>query len=109
MLDFHAHIYFDSQTRESALSLRDALLALPSATVTLGQVNEGPRGPHTVPSYEIYIRAQDFYQVVAWLVFHHGTHSVLIHPLTENEVEDHTHRALWLGKKQELNLAALIS
>ena len=68
MLNFHAHLYFQPPTRDSALKIRQALANLPEVKIQLGQINEGPRGPHTVPSYEIYIRNSDFAAVVQWLV-----------------------------------------
>jgi DOPA 4,5-dioxygenase len=34
---------------------------------------------------------------VPWLMFNRQGLNILIHPLTDDEVEDHTEHAVWLG------------
>jgi DOPA 4,5-dioxygenase len=46
--------------------------------------------------------------VLSFLMINHGPHPVLIHPVTDNEILDHSHHALWLGPPQPLNLAELL-
>lgn len=106
-VDFHAHVYFHEGNEPEALALRDSLRGLAVEGLTLGRVNEGPRGPHTVASYEIFVPFAAFGTVVPWLAFHRGTLDVLVHPLTDDEVGDHTARALWLGVSKPLRLEAL--
>jgi DOPA 4,5-dioxygenase len=36
---------------------------------------------------------------------HHGPLAVLIHPNTDDDLGDHSDRALWLGRQLDLNLA----
>jgi aromatic ring-cleaving dioxygenase len=104
---WHAHVYFDSSGRDSAFRMRGEIEALGIPGVTLGKVNEGPRGPHLAPSYEIGFPSEALARIIPWLVFHHGGHSVLLHPLTADEVSDHSDRAFWLGPRLPLNFAAL--
>ncbi|CAG8728003.1 11544_t:CDS:1, partial [Racocetra fulgida] len=33
----------------------------------------------------------------SWFLLHRGDLSVLVHPLTKEQVKDHTNRATWLG------------
>ena len=40
--------------------------------------------------------------VVPWLMFNRQGLDILIHPLIDDEVEDHTAHAVWLGKPVEL-------
>lgn len=42
-----------------------------------------------------------------WFVLNRGPLSVLIHPLTINEVLDHTERAVWMGNPLPLNIDSL--
>jgi len=112
-VDFHAHVYFGSEAgvageeRAFALALREKITALGLAGVTLGRINEGPRGPHLRGSYEVFVPRAAFAEVVCWLAFHRGSLAVLVHPLTEDEVGDHTARAMWMGEVLPLNLDAL--
>ena len=50
----------------------------------------------------------DLPEVLGFLMLNHGPHPVLVHPVTANEVMDHTHHALWLGPPQPLDLAKLV-
>ena len=67
------------------------------------------RGPHPMGSYEVWISAEQLGRGVGWMMQHHGTHSVLLHPLTRYELKDHTERAMWLGPPLTLNLSVLSS
>ncbi len=104
--DWHAHIYFDATTRGEALALRQTLRELGLSGVRLGNVNEGPRGPHTVPSYEVHIPELHLAALKAWFRANRGPLSVLLHPLTPDEVGDHSTRALWLGVQKPLAFEA---
>ena len=99
---YHAHVYYDAGTRPQAAVLRDALGA--EFTVQLGRWHDTPVGPHPQGMYQVAFAAEEFARVVPWLMEHHGPLSVLIHPNTEDDLGDHSHRALWLGKKLELKL-----
>jgi aromatic ring-cleaving dioxygenase len=44
---------------------------------------------------------------VPYLMVHRDGLDVLVHPLTENAVEDHTDFAMWLGQPVELNIHTL--
>jgi DOPA 4,5-dioxygenase len=45
--------------------------------------------------------------VIDWLEAHHGELSVLVHPVTEDELADHTLHVAWLGPAQPLDLTKL--
>lgn len=62
-------------------------------------------GPHPTQFWEADIcRPEVFIEVLSWFQLHHGNLSILIHPQTGDDVEDHTNRALWLGEKLPLLL-----
>jgi len=110
---YHMHVYFvqsNTLDRLSAMKLRASLELMTKQKlfeVSLGPVNDVPRGPHPIASYEVHIDASQLSRVVGWMMLNHGSHSVLLHPLTSNEVLDHTTRAMWLGEKLALNLSCL--
>ncbi|RIA98352.1 DOPA-like domain-containing protein [Glomus cerebriforme] len=112
--EFHFHVYFfqdNEQNRASALALREKIFELIKKgffhPVPLDTYNDAPRGPHSIGSYEVWCPKEHFSRVYSWFSLHHGVHSVLIHPLTNNEVLDHSDRAAWLGKPVPLDLSKL--
>ncbi|MBI3302325.1 MAG: 4,5-dioxygenase [Deltaproteobacteria bacterium] len=102
---FHAHVYYDPESRNAAARVRDGLAA--RFEVELGRWRDEPVGPHPKSMYQVKFAPEQFGQVVPWLMLHHGGLDVLVHPSTGDDVEDHTDRALWLGEKLELNIEFL--
>jgi len=103
--NFHAHVYYDADTRETASRVRDGLAA--QFEVELGRWREEPVGPHPQSMYQVKFAPGEFGKIVPWLMLHHESLDVLIHPSTDDDVSDHTDRALWLGKKLDLNIEVL--
>lgn len=103
--NFHAHVYFDPDTREAAAWVRDALAE--RFDVELGRWRDQPVGPHPKSMYQVKFAPGEFGKLVPWLMLHHQGLDVLIHPSTDDDVGDHTHRALWLGEKLDLNIEFL--
>ncbi|MBD2499627.1 DOPA 4,5-dioxygenase family protein [Anabaena azotica] len=99
---FHAHVYFDSDSFATAMGIREQLGN--KFNVQLGRVHEKPIGPHPKSMYQVAFSAAEFAQVVPWLMLNHEGLDILIHPLTGDDVSDHTSFALWLGEKLELNI-----
>ena len=105
---FHAHVYYEDSTRASADSLRNHLIEISRGRLEIYTLSDGPRGPHVTPMFGVDIPAEALPEVLGVLMTRHGPHSVLIHPVTSNELLAHTHHALWLGQPQPLNLAVLV-
>lgn len=105
--EFHCHVYYHSHNRDSANSLREAVLQLAGGRLQVSTLSDGTRGPHVMPMFGIHFKPQDLPEVLGFLMKNHGPHSVLLHPETGNELLDHTHHAFWLGEKMPLNLAVL--
>jgi aromatic ring-cleaving dioxygenase len=99
---YHAHVYYDAATRPAAAALREALDE--RFTVLLGHWHDEPVGPHPIGMYQVIFAPDEFARVVPWLMEHHGPLSVLIHPTTDDDLGDHSDRALWLGRQLELRL-----
>src|SRR5579871_3849043 len=102
---YHAHIYYDPATRPAAERLRAAIEA--NFSVRLGRWHDKPVGPHPVSMYQVAFAVEDFERLVPWLMLNHQGLSVLVHPETGNEYEDHARFAMWLGKPIPLTLDKL--
>ena len=101
---YHAHIYYDAETRPIAERLREAIGN--RFGVELGRWRDEPVGPHPVPMYQAAFPAAEFPRIVPWLMLNRGGLSVLVHPQTEDAYDDHTH-ALWLGAPLPLRVEGL--
>ena len=102
---FHAHVYFDPATRDAAARVREGLGA--RFEVQLGRWHDKPIGPHPKSMYQVKFLPDQFGAVVPWLMLNREGLDVLVHPETGDDVGDHSHRALWLGGKLELDLEFL--
>ncbi|KAG0706491.1 DOPA-like domain-containing protein, partial [Suillus ampliporus] len=101
----------------AALQLRDAVLHLRRdgafVAVPLFRVNTDPIGPHPVGSYEIWVPSTSFYSVFSYLCMNRGNLSILVHPLTREEVipfarrVDHEIRNAWIYLSFPLDLSTL--
>lgn len=107
-MEFHAHVYYSETTRGSAAALRDELMGMAGGRLRIHTLSDGPRGPHVTPMFGADIPGPDLPEILMFLMRRHGPHSVLVHPVTGNELMDHTHYACWLGPPQHLDLAKLV-
>ncbi len=102
---YHAHVYYDSATRPVAEKLAEAIGG--RFPVEFGGFGDGPVGPHPIANLQIIFGAAEFPNVVPWLMLNRRGLDVLIHPLTEDPVDDHSRYAVWLGAPVRLKLDAL--
>ena len=101
---WHAHVYFDADTRGAAWAFREAIASTFADRVPIGRFLERPVGPHPKWSYQMSIAPSQFAEVVGWLALNHGELDVFVHPNTGDELRDHRDRALWIGRAHTLNL-----
>ncbi len=99
---YHAHVYYDANTRPAAAKLRETLAA--TFPVELGRFSHDPVGPHPVSQLQVIFKTPEFQTVVPWLMLNRQGLDILIHPLTDDMVDDHSVYALWLGTPIELKL-----
>jgi len=102
---YHAHVYYDSTTRPAVERLAEAVGN--NFRVEFGGFRDGPVGPHPVANLQIIFTPAEFHKVVPWLMLNREGLDVLIHPLTDDSVDDHSRYALWLGKPVALKLETL--
>jgi aromatic ring-cleaving dioxygenase len=102
---YHAHVYYDTATRPAAERLAATIGS--KFRVEFGGFYDGPVGPHPVANLQIIFTTAEFQNVVPWLMLNREGLDVLVHPLSDDSVEDHSKYALWLGTPVTLKLEAL--
>lgn len=102
---YHAHVYYTPESRGTAAALREALGA--RFPVELGALRDDPAGPHPVPQFAAIFKPDAFQAVVPWLMLHREGLDILVHPLTNDMVDDHSVYALWLGQPVDLKLTTM--
>ena len=100
---YHAHVYFDQGTLETARTL--CADAGKNFGVSVGRVHEKLVGPHPRWSCQLAFEANQFEELIAWLDQNRKGLSILVHGLTGDDLADHTDHASWLGESVELNLS----
>jgi aromatic ring-cleaving dioxygenase len=99
---YHAHVYYDADTLPVATQLRETLAA--RFPIEIGRFSGEQVGPHPVPQFQVIFRTEEFQTVVPWLMLNRQGLDILVHPLTDDMVDDHTIYALWLGTPITLKL-----
>jgi aromatic ring-cleaving dioxygenase len=107
---YHAHIYYSARERPLAASLQEKLRAARpddplSRLLFVGELRDHKAGPHITAQFEIH-----FYERLLPYVEAELTRSglrVLIHPLTLDDLGDHTYLGRWIGQPVELDLTVL--
>ena len=106
---WHAHIYFTDADRAAAASLRELFLVLAGgrdpSILFVGRMMEAGVGPHPLPQYEVHFRTRSLDVVVAAIEATGLT--ALVHPLTDDDLADHTTHARWLGTPVALDVTTL--
>jgi len=71
----------------------------------VGRMTDRGVGPHPIPQYEIHFREASLAAVVA--AIEASGLRALVHPLTDDDLADHTSLAHWIGEPLELDLGVL--
>ena len=101
---FHAHVYFSAEQRKAAEELKGQFEAAPSV-LFVGRMTEGKTGPHPIPQYEVHFRRSALADVQA-MIRASGLRA-LVHPLTDDDLADHTSLGEWFGEPLDLDLTTL--
>lgn len=101
---YHAHIYYTPGERAAASDLRRQFQS-ESDIVFVGRMTDAPAGPHPIAQYEIHF-LQDRLQHVVAMIEPTGLRA-LVHPLTQDDLADHTSLGHWIGEPVELDLSVL--
>jgi aromatic ring-cleaving dioxygenase len=107
---YHAHIYYVQEQRAQAEGLRLHLGEMKasgeiSRLLYVGQLRDRKVGPHPIPQFEIHFTKEVLPNILG-LLEASGLTS-LVHPLTDDDLADHTRLAHWIGQPLELDLTTL--
>ena len=101
---FHAHIYYSDEERPTAKELREDFL-FSSDILFVGEMRDRPVGPHPIAQFEIHFQGGTRPSVIA--AIEESGLRALVHPLTDDDLADHTTLAHWIGEPLELDLSVL--
>ena len=106
---YHAHIYYEPENRTIAEILHYRLNELKQSGDSspihfIGQLRDSKVTPHPIPQFVIHIAKENF-EAVLPIIASSGLRA-LVHPLTGDELADHTISAQWIGDPLELELAS---
>jgi DOPA 4,5-dioxygenase len=71
----------------------------------VGRMTDGKAGPHPIPQYEVHFRGRSLPSVVE--AIEASGLRALVHPLTDDDLADHTSLGRWIGEELELDLTTL--
>ena len=102
---YHAHIYFTDGQRDAAEALRIRFSADPDI-LFVGAMTAGKAGPHPIPQFEVHFRKSSLDDAVE--AIRGSGLRALVHPLTDDDLADHTSLGEWIGGEPlELDLTTL--
>ena len=104
--EFHAHIYFTQETQSHAERLYERI-AIELPKVNQGKFHLRPVGPHPSWMFTMVYENTIFKMVTLWLMENLDGLSALVHPMSGDDIRDHTKHAIWFGKQLELNMDKL--
>lgn len=107
IVGYHAHVYFDPETRDTAGVVREGIAA--RFTVELGRWHDKPVGPHPKSMYQVAFAPDELARILPWLMLNRAGLSILVHPRTGDDVADHDTNPLWLGASLPLDIEFLRS
>lgn len=107
---WHAHIYYAPDDRGRAEAIRGRLIRLKESGATpqllfIGELRDHRMGPHLVPQFEVHYTAE-FVSMIEGIIRESGL-TALVHPLTHDDLADHTRLGRWLGTPIDLDLTVL--
>ena len=107
---FHAHIYYSDEERPVAEALRTEFQNHLAANddfqlLFVGQMTDRGIGPHPLAQYEIHFVESSLPMVIS--AIEGAGLRALLHPLTEDDLADHTTLAHWIGEPLELDISVL--
>jgi DOPA 4,5-dioxygenase len=103
----HAHIYYVPESRAVAERFRAKIIAAFGKEAQISRLIDRPIGPHPEPMFEVDFRAEILPRLGPFFEREREGLDILIHRVSEDEVNDHTVRAKWLGTPKNLDIGFL--
>jgi DOPA 4,5-dioxygenase len=89
----------------AATALRDRFAAGAPEVLFVGRLMDRGVGPHPIPQFEVHFLEPAREDVIA--IIEASGLRALVHPLTDDDVADHTNLGRWIGKPLDLDLSVL--
>ena len=107
---YHAHIYYELDDRVRAEHLHQELsnskgLGDLANLLFVGEMQDKNVGPHPKPQFEVHFLEDALPRVLRMIKASELT--ALVHPLTDDDLADHTSLALWIGEPLALDQTVL--
>ena len=106
---YHAHIYYEERDRAIAEDLHRRLSNSKRVgdpgVVFVGEMRDESVGPHPKPQFEVHFFEEALSKTLALIKASNLT--ALVHPLTDDDLADHTSLALWIGEPLPLDHSVL--
>jgi DOPA 4,5-dioxygenase len=101
---YHAHIYYSDDERGRAERLREDFQGN-ADILFVGRMMDRGVGPHPIPQYEVHVAERSRADVIEAIAA--SGLRALVHPLTDDDLADHTTSAHWIGEQVELDVSTL--
>ncbi len=102
---YHAHIYYSGNDWPAAEALREEFRAGRPPVLFVGRMTDRGVGPHPIPQFEVHFLESARTDVIA--AIEASGLRALVHPLTDDDLADHTSLAHWIGEPLELDVTTL--
>ena len=102
---YHAHIYYSEDDWRLAEALRADFTAGRPEVLFVGRMMDRGVGPHPIPQFEVHFLEGSRSSVVD--AIEASGLRALVHPLTDDDLADHTTLAHWIGGPVQLDLTTL--
>lgn len=107
---YHAHIYYEPSSRTIAERLHQQLSSAKGVddsvgVLFVGEMRDKSVGPHPIPQFEVHF-FKDALPMIVPLIRAVGL-TALVHPLTDDDLADHTSLAIWIGEPLLLDQSVL--
>lgn len=101
---YHAHVYFDADSKAKAQALRSAM-EKEFAQAEFGRWFDQPVGPHPEGSFQIAFTPDLFDQIIPYLALNRDGLTIFAHPNTDDDLRDHRDGGIWMGAIRPLDLS----
>jgi aromatic ring-cleaving dioxygenase len=107
---YHGHIYYSVEQRPAAQALRDQFIRQADngkepPILFVGRMMDTGVGPHPMAQYEIHFLKRSLDDVLTDIKT--SGLRALVHPLTDDDLADHTTLGHWIGEPLDLDLTVL--
>jgi DOPA 4,5-dioxygenase len=101
---YHAHVYYSEGERTAAEALREAFAGAPEI-LFVGRMMDRAVGPHPIAQFEVHFLEPSLASVTS--AIETSGLRALVHPLTDDDLADHTSLAHWIGEPVALDVSVL--